>query len=397
MKKSLLGPALALVVAGIAVASCTVPVSLGHGVEEDGGLPPAFVDPDAGDLFDADTFIRYCPSDTCPRGFATCEDSLFPCEADLLSDKNNCGACGNACPADTPQQRWACLDGRCTVLCSASVTLDCDGIPDNGCEVVLPNDDHCGVCGHACPADKPCIDRSFLEIGCGCPAGKLDCAGNMPRCVDPETDDDNCGACGNVCPPDGDGGPRPPNTYYGCGEARCDKLKCNRFWADCDGQPETGCETFALDDANCGTCGNACADGQRCVLDPLTMLPYCACPDNQTFCGGEVGLPVPLGFCRDLSSDRDNCGACGNACPAGNGFTHTSSVCDQGLCRQQCLRGWGDCNGTQDDGCEVHIDSDPNNCGACGRVCDAVAGQACVHGECVVEPCDPPDAGGPTR
>ena len=52
-----------------------------------------------------------------------------------------------------------------------------------------------------------------------------------------------------------------------------------------------------------------------------------------------------------------------------------------------CNEGRADCNNSQSDGCEVNIDSDPRNCGACGHVCDAVAGQACVAGRCVVEPC----------
>jgi hypothetical protein len=59
------------------------------------------------------------------------------------------------------------------------------------------------------------------------------------------------------------------------------------------------------------------------------------------------------------------------------------------------VEGRADCNGNLEDSCEVKIDSDPYNCGACGVVCDAVAGQACVHGRCAVEPCPEQDAGSP--
>lgn len=38
-----------------------------------------------------------------------------------------------------------------------------------------------------------------------------------------------------------------------------------------------------------------------------------------------------------------------------------------------CAHGFGDCNGDPDDGCETDLD-DPENCGACGNVCD--------NGEC---------------
>lgn len=34
-----------------------------------------------------------------------------------------------------------------------------------------------------------------------------------------------------------------------------------------------------------------------------------------------------------------------------------------------CAHGFGDCNGDPDDGCETDLD-DPENCGACGNVCD---------------------------
>ncbi|AKU95956.1 hypothetical protein AKJ09_02620 [Labilithrix luteola] len=43
----------------------------------------------------------------------------------------------------------------------------------------------------------------------------------------------------------------------------------------------------------------------------------------------------------------------------------------------------------------MNTDSDPNNCGACGKVCDAIAGQAWIHGRCAVEPCKEQEAGVP--
>ncbi|AKU95633.1 hypothetical protein AKJ09_02297 [Labilithrix luteola] len=58
------------------------------------------------------------------------------------------------------------------------------------------------------------------------------------------------------------------------------------------------------------------------------------------------------------------------------------------MCRLDCGTGRANCNGNQSDACETNIDSDPNNCGGCGITCNAVAGQACVQGRCVVEPCD---------
>jgi hypothetical protein len=63
-------------------------------------------------------------------------------------------------------------------------------------------------------------------------------------------------------------------------------------------------------------------------------------------------------------------------------------VCNYGTCSRHCIDGRADCNGNPSDDCETNIDNDPENCGGCGIVCDAVAGQACVGGRCVVEPCN---------
>ena len=42
--------------------------------------------------------------------------------------------------------------------------------------------------------------------------------------------------------------------------------------------------------------------------------------------------------------------------------------------------GFEDCNGVPGDGCEIDIDTNVNNCGACGNVCDI--GVSCTSGVC---------------
>jgi len=75
-----------------------------------------------------------------------------------------------------------------------------------------------------------------------------------------------------------------------------------------------------------------------------------------------------------------------------------ASECVYGKCVTMCLTGWGDCDGNAANACETNLASDPKNCGACGNVCDGIAGQACVDGQCMVEPCEVlQDGGGPTR
>ncbi len=340
----------------------------------------------------------YCPSNRCPPGHTTCPSSQFLCDVDLLTDVNNCGECGNMCPGN---RKYSCLEGRCVLNCNSNQELDCDGLPDNGCETSADSNDNCGYCGNKCPADKPCIDRGITDFACGCKPGELNCGGPAP-CIDPSQDDENCGACGNACPPDGDGTVEaPPNMYFGCFDGECGVLKCSALFGNCDGRIDNGCETYLVDDDHCGICKNRCQDGTTCGRKSLfAPITTCHCPKGTTFCGAVLtqgGVEVEkIGECRDLTSDRENCGACGNICTLS--VPNADEGCVYGECAWSCKQGWGDCNGSRDDGCETNTSSDPKNCGGCGVACDGIAGQACIGGQCMIEPCDElQDAGGPPR
>jgi hypothetical protein len=81
-----------------------------------------------------------------------------------------------------------------------------------------------------------------------------------------------------------------------------------------------------------------------------------------------------------MSTDDNNCGACGNVCPTMQqiGTWTTDLVCVQGSCVLDCSTHplnasgrYGDCDGDPTDGCEADFYSDPQNCGGCGIVCGA--------------------------
>lgn len=372
----------------VLAGACGTDVTIGR-TDEVASAPPSFTaaDAEATPLPEAG-LTSYCPSSKCPAGYTNCPRSHFPCDVNLLTDRQNCGACGVVCPSDTARERYECIEGRCVLQCGAyPATLDCDGLPDNGCEIDPNTNDHCGDCGTKClDPNKPCLPRSGGGYECGCRDDQVLCFG---LCLDLRRMDAHCGACGNACDPTGDGGVLYPNTYYGCVDSQCGKLKCKVEFGNCDGDLINGCESELSTEENCGSCGNACAPGEECRLD-LNARYRCMCPPSKTYCSASA----LYGDCYDTTSDRRNCGGCGISCGTAYGAI---GLCVNGTCKMDCNAGRADCNGNQADGCEVNIDSDPRNCGACGIACDAIAGQACVGGRCVVEPCDEVgvDAGGP--
>jgi hypothetical protein len=104
---------------------------------------------------------------------------------------------------------------------------------------------------------------------------------------------------------------------------------------------------------------------QECVVTVA-----CGCPPGETKCFTRAGSVCPR-QCVDLQTDHNNCGACGNPCQSGE-------ICEQGTCKAHC----------------------PNGCGAC-EYCDSATGtcqpecsstQTCCQGVCH-DPCP----GGQTR
>lgn len=129
--------------------------------------------------------------------------------------------------------------------------------------------------------------------------------------------------------------------------------------------------TFVAEDA-----GDAAIDAETEKLCIATE-----CPFPYSTCG------VDKYRCRtNLSSDENNCGACGVQCPTYMGLNITSR-CVAGKCEFSCLPAGGpiqDCNGIIDDGCETDITRDRFNCGVCGTVC--AAGTNCHEGKCGCPP-----------
>ncbi len=183
---------------------------------------------------------------------------------------------------------------------------DCDADLSNGCETPLNILTNCGACNTPCAranATASCATGT-CSFSCATPASRAGCNGvarpNSSNAADLAVE---LWACGRVCPVG-------PHSTATCDGTNCG-LTCDTGFNNCDNDPTTGCESKeATDVANCGGCGNDCAD-----IAPLNSTPTCT--------GGECGYLCNPGFtdcggaCVDLSSDSDNCGSCGNVCPAG--------------------------------------------------------------------------------
>jgi hypothetical protein len=162
-----------------------------------------------------------------------------------------------------------------------------------------------------------------------CATGLTSCSGT---CRNLAIDVANCGTCGKAC---------------AAGQS-CQNSACTCA-AMCNG----ACTDTTTDNANCGTCGNACPSGQVCSDSKCGA----ACASRLTLCGNA---------CVDLNGSATNCGKCGNVCPMGQ-------TCASAMCR--CAVGSAVCDGTCQD-----ISTNVNRCGTCTTVC--AKGATCAAGVC---------------
>jgi hypothetical protein len=217
-------------------------------------------------------------------------------------------------------------------------TADCDGNSQNGAETDIANDPlNCGSCGATCSPAETCVTGVCSGNGTAGTGGGSGCTAEACDGVDNDCD----GVIDNGCTP----------------------ASCQPGSADCDGNPANGCETDLESSAsNCGSCGTACAAGESCV---------------QSVCQPGGGTCTPAAELCD-GKDNDCDGVVDDAAPCGPG-----QACQAGLCTGNgaaCPSGFADCDGNPIDFCETDLTSDNQNCGACGQAC--APSQQCSGGAC---------------
>ncbi|MDD9943763.1 MAG: hypothetical protein OXU20_22165 [Myxococcales bacterium] len=339
--------------------------------------------------------------ESCFEG-ACVQDPAPPCGgADFNSDRDNCGLCGLVC-----EEGEVCEDRRCVVECDAELDTD----PAN-----------CGVCGRECDMGLECIagECTAPEIeGVSCPDGQAacgmqcipasDCCGD-PDCTSraPFCRNGDCIQCrgGEDCDSDEiceDGACKPRPVP--CGGACEPAEQCIDDNCVCPGDPDTD-----TDRRNCGTCGNRCRTSQVCKSGTCVAKPECAsaadCPAT-SFCGhatcsdgrcgieyAEQGTPCPDGgYCNGLGAFSvcveclrdDHCpgGACGawNMCAEcrNNGHCDAGETCQDGKCERDALACPGGRSPTPEVCDASYVDEDCD--GTANEDCECVDGQTSICG-----------------
>ena len=96
--------------------------------------------------------------------------------------------------------------------------------------------------------------------------------------------------------------------------------------------------------------------------------------------------------CVAIDDPRFGCSPEGCAPCVGSNDTNTTPGCLGLVCASTCLPGFADCDNDRQNGCEVRIETDVANCGACGNVCGGSNtrpnGARCERSKCAFDCAD---------
>lgn len=307
---------------------------------------------------------------TPPVTTKTCKPSIKACSGrtvDIRNDVSNCGDCNVKCG-----DNQVCTDGVCVAVTPTNqeVEVYCGGILTK-----LGTRNNCSKCGDMCSSIQTCTDMVCVDD----PDYKL--CGNQKTHI--KKDPANCGDCGVKC----------NESTQSCEDGTCTDIpgivSCNEGTTE---DPKNVYRNTNLDSLNCGGCGKKCGiEAPVCVKGKCMPVPT---SDGQLVCRHPDDKQVDIYWwtdgdchfvfnpesgederiCNSLtvkwSSERENCGACGNDCGEGND-------CNEGVCKQTCTRTEGDKTITTHN---VDIMNDSMHCGACNSTCPK--GSTCKQGVC---------------
>ena len=380
-----------LVARTLLLASLAVAASVGCTLDSEGRMEPDASVAGSGGSGGATTDAS--PDHETPDATTSDADCFWPdkkCDGKCVDfddpqygcDPDTCEPC-----PDRPRADAVCINYACKTECTVGF-MDCNGNPLDGCETDTHTVENCGDCGDACAPPNAYGDCSSGDCLIGsCRPDYADCNNNPnDGCETYLRDINNCGGCGTICEvPAGTGTPS-------CATGVCRASNCDPGWEDCNLDPSDGCETSLMTTSNCGACGNECGftgdhvGTWECNASGSTWAcAIGACSANWGNCDHDPATGCPT----YLETAVNHCGGCNAPCSNDNVNTRH---CDGGECKPTCDQDYGDCNGphdgSNDDGCETNISTDEDNCGACDNECNLPhANEVCQQGICGIQSC----------
>jgi hypothetical protein len=232
----------------------------------------------------------------CEGSFLDCDGMTSTgCEVNGALDVANCGRCGMACTLAAASE--ACVMGACAIASCDAGFGDCDMAAANGCETPLSTLTHCGRCGETCGsianATRTCSSARRCDYT-SCTSGFADCDMNRSNGCETATSSTltACGSCTTNC-----------NTTVlnatgrTCVMSTCGYGACAAGFGDCDANRANGCERALDTITHCGACGNACGAGETCNASGDCACGATAAPSGPA-CGATavcmVGTCVPI-------------------------------------------------------------------------------------------------------
>ncbi len=113
-----------------------------------------------------------CTTGPCENGVcvstADCDEGFTECMGecvDLQSNVFHCGVCSHACmgvPGPGQDSIGMCVEGSCEIICLEGFTA-CPGDPVDVCADLSSDPEHCGACGNVC-ANGTCVDGACEDV-----------------------------------------------------------------------------------------------------------------------------------------------------------------------------------------------------------------------------------------
>jgi hypothetical protein len=219
----------------------------------------------------------------CPDGLPHCNGAC----PNYQTDPNNCGSCGAKCPVGSP-----CANGTCQCVGSSTQPYGNCGIQtrtcNNGTWSAWVTTKQPGACApntmQTCSTHGTQTCTSSCSWGtCACNSGYSMCNG---VCVNFQSDDNNCGGCGEACP---------ANSTCKQGKCQCNAAGsrlCNtKYNSQCVTGQYQNCSCVPVANSTyCGACApTTCPPSQKCCCASDDVTSYgttCVCADQSATCPG---------------------------------------------------------------------------------------------------------------